>query len=77
MQAHGGATGNPDLSFGRWVRRRRKALDLTQAELAKVFGVAQGTVSKIMTGARSITVDHAKRASRYFKMAPEAFLDLE
>jgi HTH-type transcriptional regulator / antitoxin HigA len=50
---------------------------LTQAELAKVLGVAQGTVSKIMTGARSITVDHAKRASRYFKMAPEAFLDLE
>jgi addiction module HigA family antidote len=50
---------------------------LTQAELAKVLGVAQGTVSKIMTGARSITVDHAKRVSRYFKMAPEAFLDLD
>jgi plasmid maintenance system antidote protein VapI len=50
---------------------------LTQAEVAKVLGVAQGTVSKIVTGARSITVDHAKRASRYFKMAPEAFLDLE
>ena len=30
-----------------------------------------------MTGARSITLDHAKRVSRYFKMAPEAFLDLE
>jgi antitoxin component HigA of HigAB toxin-antitoxin module len=50
---------------------------LTQAELAKVLGVAQGTVSKIMTGVRGITVDHAKRAARYFKMRPEAFLDLD
>jgi antitoxin component HigA of HigAB toxin-antitoxin module len=49
---------------------------VTQAELANVLGVAQGTVSKIMSGARSITVDHAKRAARYFKMRPEAFSDL-
>jgi plasmid maintenance system antidote protein VapI len=49
---------------------------VTQAELANVLGVAQGTVSKIMSGARSITVDHAKRAARHFKMRPEAFLDL-
>ncbi len=41
MQAHGGATGNPDLSFGRWVQRRRKALDLTQAELAQRVGYAR------------------------------------
>jgi plasmid maintenance system antidote protein VapI len=56
-----------------------ESLDLTPlwppSELAKVLGVAQGTVSKITTDARSITVDHAKRASRYFMMAPEAFLD--
>src|SRR3954451_15095998 len=33
---------------------------MTQAELAKVLDIEQGTVSKIMSGARSITVDHAK-----------------
>jgi plasmid maintenance system antidote protein VapI len=49
---------------------------MTQAELANVPGVAQGTVSKLMTGPRSITVDHAKRLARYFKTRAEAFLDL-
>jgi antitoxin component HigA of HigAB toxin-antitoxin module len=50
---------------------------VTQAELAKVLDIEQGTVSKIMSGARSITVDHAKRLARRFKMRPEAFLDLD
>jgi plasmid maintenance system antidote protein VapI len=31
------------------------------------LGVAQGTVSKIMTGARSITVDHAKACGPTFQ----------
>jgi plasmid maintenance system antidote protein VapI len=42
----------------------------------KFLGVPQGTVSKIVTSARLITVDHAERAARYFKMRAEAFLDL-
>jgi antitoxin component HigA of HigAB toxin-antitoxin module len=50
---------------------------MTQAELAKVLDIEQGTASKIMSGARSITPDHAKRVARRFKMRPEAFLDLE
>ena len=49
MQAHGGATANPDLSFGRWVQRRRKALDLTQAELAQRVGYAAVTIHKVET----------------------------
>jgi HTH-type transcriptional regulator / antitoxin HigA len=49
---------------------------ITQDELANILGVAQSTVSKIVTGARSITVDHAKRLASYFKMSPEAFLGL-
>jgi predicted ATPase/DNA-binding XRE family transcriptional regulator len=35
------------LSFGRWVRRRRKALDLTQAELARLAGCAEGTLRRL------------------------------
>src|SRR3984893_12546167 len=50
---------------------------MTQAELARVLDIEQGTVSKILSGARSITLDHAKRLARRFKMRPEAFLDLE
>jgi predicted ATPase/transcriptional regulator with XRE-family HTH domain len=34
-------------SFGYWVRRRRKALDLTQAELARRVGAADVTIQKI------------------------------
>src|SRR5947207_11648717 len=34
-------------SFGYWVRRRRKALDLTQSELARRVGCAEVTIQKI------------------------------
>src|SRR5215208_1980475 len=40
------------LSFGYWLRRRRKALDLTQAELAARAGCVLTTIKKIETGAR-------------------------
>jgi predicted ATPase/transcriptional regulator with XRE-family HTH domain len=35
------------LSFGQWLRRRRKALDLTQAELAARVPCAKGTIRRI------------------------------
>src|SRR5215216_5798292 len=34
-------------SFGAWLQRRRKALDLTQAELAERVGCALGTIRHI------------------------------
>jgi len=33
-------------SFGRWLRKRRKACDLTQAELARRVGCVEGTIRK-------------------------------
>jgi predicted ATPase/transcriptional regulator with XRE-family HTH domain len=36
-----------NASFGAWLKRRRKALDLTQAELAQRVGCALGTIRKI------------------------------
>src|SRR5688572_5507165 len=35
------------FSFGIWVRRRRKALDLTQAALAQQVGCAEVTIRKL------------------------------
>lgn len=35
------------LSFGQWLRRRRKALDLTQVELAARVPCAKGTIRRI------------------------------
>src|ERR687885_357613 len=40
------------LSFGYWLRRQRKAMDLTQAELAARAGCVLTTIKKIETGAR-------------------------
>jgi class 3 adenylate cyclase/DNA-binding XRE family transcriptional regulator len=34
-------------SFGRWLKRRRKGLDLTQAELARRVGCAEGTIRRL------------------------------
>src|SRR5204863_5819827 len=34
-------------SFGYWMRRRRKTLDLTQNELARQVGCAVGTIQKL------------------------------
>jgi transcriptional regulator with XRE-family HTH domain len=36
-------------SFGDWLKRRRKALDLTQRELAQQVGCAESTLRKIET----------------------------
>ena len=38
-----------DLSFGRWLQRRRKALDMTQADLGNRVGYATVTIHKIET----------------------------
>ncbi len=39
-------------SFGYWVQRQRKALDLTRAELARQVGCATVTIKKIETDER-------------------------
>ena len=36
-----------DYSFGRWLQQRRKALNLTQADLARQVGCATVTIHKI------------------------------
>ena len=43
---------NEIYSFGYWVKRRRKALDLTQAALARDVGCAAITIRKIESDER-------------------------
>ena len=47
-------------SFGYWVRRRRQALDLTQAELADRVGCATVTISKIEQDVRRPSLEIAE-----------------
>ena len=79
--AHAGAppgeAGVTDLSFGRWLRRRRKALDLTQAELGERVGCAAVTVHKIETDQLRPSRQMAYRLADELAVAPterDAFL---
>jgi len=50
--------------FGAWLKGRRKALDLTQAELANRVGCAVVTVKKIETAAQRPSKQMAERLAR-------------
>lgn len=41
-----------EITFGEWLRRRRRALDLTQKELAQEVGYSVGTIRKIEANER-------------------------
>lgn len=58
-------------SFGAWIQRRRKALDLTQAELAEQVGCALGTIRKIETDERRPSKQIAARLAEQLQLAPE------
>ena len=53
-------------SFGAWVKRRRKALDLTQTELAQRVGCAMGTIRKIEADERRPSKQLAARLADQF-----------
>ena len=59
------------VSFGYWLRRRRKALDLTQAELAAKTGCAVTTIKKLETDARRPSRQLAERLAEALAL-PEA-----
>jgi predicted ATPase/transcriptional regulator with XRE-family HTH domain len=58
-------------SFGAWVRRRRRACDLTQRELAHMVGCALGTLKKIETDQRRPSKLMAERLATCLAL-PEA-----
>jgi predicted ATPase/class 3 adenylate cyclase len=58
-------------SFGAWIQRRRKALDLTQAELAERVSCALGTIRKIETDERRPSKQIAARLADQLHLAPD------
>lgn len=65
-----------DNSFGDWVRRRRKALDLTQAQLAYCVGCAVVTLRKIEADERKPSRQMAERLVLCLKISPEEAVDV-
>ena len=57
-------------SLGYWIKRRRKALDLTQRELAALVHCSVELISKIEADARRPSRDIAARLAEQLGLAP-------
>src|SRR6266545_2385109 len=57
-------------SFGYWLRRRRKALDLTQEDLARQVGCAVGTIKKLEGDDRRPSRQFAERLADLLAIPP-------
>ena len=58
------------VTYGAWVRRRRRELDLTQAELARRVGCALTTIEKLEADARRPSKAMAERLADALDLAP-------
>ena len=64
-------------SFGQWLKRRRKALDMTQEELARRVGCAEVTIFKIEADQRRPSKQIGELLAKHLALPPadtEAFL---
>ncbi|HSH79490.1 MAG TPA: helix-turn-helix transcriptional regulator, partial [Herpetosiphonaceae bacterium] len=59
-----------DDSFGRTLKQRRKALDLTREELAGRVGCAVETIRKLETDARRPSRQIAERLAEQLQIPP-------
>ncbi len=60
-----------DLSFGRWLKRRRLELDLTQAQLAERIGYSIATVRKIESDELRPSRQVAERLAEHLDLPPQ------
>src|SRR4029079_5507649 len=59
-----------DVSFGHWLKQRRKSLDMTQADLARQVGCAVITIRKIESGVLRPSLQIARRMAEYLDLPP-------
>ncbi len=64
----------PDVPPARILRHLIDAKQTTQAELARQTGVSRSTISEVLKGKRSISVENAFRLAKYFHVEPTLFL---
>jgi HTH-type transcriptional regulator / antitoxin HigA len=64
----------PDVSEADVLRELMRCNRLSQIQLAKAVGMAQSTVSAVLTGARSLTKGQILKLATFFGIAPAAFL---
>jgi len=64
-----------DLSFGEWLKRKRKALDLTREELAERAGYSAATIRKIEDEERRPSEQIAAQLADIFNIPPHERTD--
>ncbi|WP_293910623.1 helix-turn-helix domain-containing protein [Deinococcus sp.] len=60
----------PDME----LRLLMKEHGVTQQGLSEATGIDQGQISKLTSGKRTFTAEHARRLGRHFKVSPSVFL---
>ena len=63
-----------DVSEADVLRELMRSNGLSQMGLAKAVGIAQSTISAVLTGARSLTKGQVLKLARFFGLSPAAFL---
>jgi HTH-type transcriptional regulator/antitoxin HigA len=63
-----------DVAEADVLRELMRSNRLSQMELAKAAGIAQSTISAVLTGARSLTKGQIIKLSSFFGLSPAAFL---
>jgi HTH-type transcriptional regulator/antitoxin HigA len=64
----------PDASEADVLRGLMHANRLSQPRLARAVGIAQSTLSAVLTGHRSLTKAQIVKLARFFHVSPAAFL---
>jgi transcriptional regulator with XRE-family HTH domain len=55
-------------TFGRNMRDRRKALDLSQEKLGELAGLEQSYISNVEAGTRNVSIDNIARIAHALKV---------
>lgn len=64
----------PDASESDVLRELMRANGLSQAKLSQLVGIAQSTISAVVTGVRSLTKSQTLKLAQYFQVSPNAFM---
>ena len=64
----------PDASEADVLRLLMESNHLSQSQLAAKSGIAQSTISAVLSGTRSLTRDHIVELARLFHVSPAALL---
>ncbi|HEV3446104.1 MAG TPA: helix-turn-helix domain-containing protein [Gemmataceae bacterium] len=64
----------PAASEADVLRELMQANNLSQARLAKSVGVAQSTLSAVLTGTRALTKEQVINLAKFFNVSPAVFL---